>query len=144
MRSIYFKLILNYHSNWSLLPLILGAGRWQRPTLITWALAFLVYFFVFWKDVVLLWGPSVNAVSLNSEVPRSSMVTYMQGFLRRHLRLWPLSVMVKRNRAFMNLTVVFSFSPGEWLNLNVDALVSRHVGQRSLSSIKNITIPDWE
>ncbi|XP_020606042.1 uncharacterized protein LOC110044796 [Orbicella faveolata] len=31
-----------------------SAVRWQQPTLITWALAFLVYFFVFWKDVVLL------------------------------------------------------------------------------------------
>ena len=44
------------------------------------------------------------------------MVTYMQGFLRRHLRLWPLSVMVKRNRAFMNLTVVFTrrMTEPEW------------------------------
>jgi len=31
-----------------------SAVRWQQPTPITWALAFLVYFFVFWKDVVLL------------------------------------------------------------------------------------------
>ncbi|KAL9989249.1 hypothetical protein ACROYT_G003778 [Oculina patagonica] len=31
-----------------------GAVRWQQTTLITWALPFLIYSFVYWKDVVLL------------------------------------------------------------------------------------------
>ena len=51
MSSIYSN-NTKYHSNLGLLPLILGAVRWHQPTLITWALAFLVYVFVFRKDVV--------------------------------------------------------------------------------------------